>query len=189
MPQRRDRFLEKLLGTPAKAVPEVLPDRDIMRFLNGMLHDSCGRQNGVIQAAVARALGMAKSNLNRVVADYRPLTDFLRERLTRIIRGVASGELAFVHVKDAKGTRQEAVWLEPPVYVPFPQPPVVPLEDWRYWARCRVCGTRRYVLVEPQPLAVCFDCTPDPRLVGGWLSRGRLPLPPDARIIGGTLAS
>src|SRR6266404_4482867 len=80
-----------------------------------------------------------------------------------------------------RGTmKARAIMLTPPEKPPRPQPRVLPRGDYRYWSRCRSCGSRRYYAIDigSAESAACYDCLPPHRLgvIGATVSTRRLQL-------------
>lgn len=168
----RTRLIEQFLGSAPDRPKIVLTVAAAKKWLMMLRSDQFAIQNGINLAAVARVLGITNQHLNDQI--YRPGKNLRLAAVEKIMLGIDSGELCFME--------KRGVWIEKPSPLSFEdQAPLVDSYRWSYWKRCKSCGGRRYVRLDLIASAACLNCIPDPRVVGGVISKDRLPLPIEAR--------
>jgi hypothetical protein len=168
----RLRSIEQLLGS-APPRPDVgLSYAEGKKYLKQLKHDPFALQNGITLAAIAGVMGISRSQLDQQVHGTKNLR---LQALTMIMAGIDSGDLCFIK-------KRGGMWITTPSRpLLLTQASVLDTYQWSYWKRCRTCNGRRFVRVDPVALAVCIDCTPDLRVLGGFVSKHQLLMPAEAR--------
>jgi hypothetical protein len=118
-------------------------------------------------AALARHIGVSRDTLHEAANGI--MSAKTAEALTPVIAAIEQGRMTFRRCGAEWG-----VWInDPPDRLPPPQPPLVEVEAFNEWSRCRACGSKRYLAVEIAGRAhmACNRCLPRSQ----WRSIGARP--------------